>query len=204
MRGPWRVPIWALLLAAVVAGSTFVGTALADLSAPPTAFPIATPAPASGAVPQPMLVITGRGKVQADRALAVASTQLPFAPLLPTAELGAMELAQVQAIATSATTALLDVVYLDRSGVQLHIFEANYPNEKPTIAVVNASEALTLDGRRWRYMLLEDPQPAGASYFVHFLDRPFDGALYVSIGLHSRGDFASERQRLFAIASSLR
>lgn len=196
--------MWAPVLAAVVAGSTFVGTALADLSAPPTALPIATPAPASGAVPQSMLVIAGRGKAQADRALAVASAQLPFAPLLPTAQLAAMELAQVEARATSPTTALLDVVYLDPNGVQLHVFQANYPNEKPTIAVVSASEDLTLDGRRWRYMLLEYPQPAGASYFVHFIDRPFDGALYVSVGLHSRGEFASERQRLLAIGSSLR
>ncbi len=99
---------------------------------------------------------------------------------------------------------MLDIHYLNDSGGQIQIFQANYGTDKSVASPSRTYDRMTVLGRNWEYRLLEYPQPNGTTYLVHALTHTFDGRLHLSVALHSTGNLETERKALIAVVESLR
>jgi hypothetical protein len=184
----------------LIFAASFGLTTLAAQLVPATARPVP---PATTPPPPPeQLVIHGRGLAAATHALQASAAQLPFHAVLPKAPAG-YELALVEGRVLSHGQAVLNLVYQSPGDLEFDVFEANNSIAKSVQAPVDQSAMISIGGSTWRYLLLAYPQPNGSTLKVHFLERAFDGSLYVSLSLRSRGDLADEKVELIEAAASV-
>ena len=192
-----RLTVVAILALAAIAGVAWVSPAGPFGQAPVTG---QAPAPTQ-TPPQDALVIHGRG-ANAAEALALATARLPFTHV-PAYIPAGFQPAVTEARIEQSGHAVLDVLYLGANSEQVQLFQANSPNLKPTAASVVSEQQVTLRGRTWRYLLLQYPQPNGSRVMWHFLERPFDGTSYISLGSSATNNPGQDRSELERIAASL-
>jgi hypothetical protein len=198
-RIPFRAGVAALAIAA------FILTAWAGQVGSPARTPIPPASDNATLPPLPeMLVIEGLGEKQAQRALGLVRTQLPFAVQLPGGLPAGYVATKVSARVLVDGRAVLDILYHGQGQQEYHLFEMNTPNTKEVLAPVVTTETITVAQTTWTYRLLSFYQPDGSRLLEHSVERAYATAQpYTSVSLRSSGDLPAEKTALIASIASL-